>query len=664
MATSHPSSPRTALICGPYQSGKSTLFEALLAETGAHAMHGGGLSLADATDEAKAHAMSTEMNVASTEYLGESWTFIDCPGSVELMQETRDAIDVADIAVVVVEPDEGKALALASYLKMLDQAGVPHIVFINKFDKKNLSVRALLQAFQGASEHPMVLREIPIHAGDTITGHIDLVSERAFHWEDGAHSSLIKLPEGEADREAEARGEMMESLADFDDGLLEKLLEDIAPSKTELYDNLTTDLSSNLVVPVFFGSAEQGHGIMRLMKALRHDAPDVVVTAERMGIAEDGQVRVKVFKTLHAGHAGKVSIGRVMSGSLGTGDHLAGTRPSGMNQLMGRKMDNMSEAVAGNVIGLTKLEAVQTGDLLTTQDREATEALAPTPLFSQAIKTEKRGDDVKLPEALRKVLDEDPSLSAEFDNATGEQVLRGQGAVQLGLVIEQLKSRFGLEVTATIPRIAYCESIRKPVTKKVRHKKQSGGHGEFGEVELKISPRARGDGFAFSDSIHGGVVPRQYFSAVENGVQDAMVKGPQGFQVVDVAVELTDGKHHSVDSSEMAFRKAGAQAMREALAAAGPIMLEPVNNVSVAVPDQFISAIQKIIIGRRGQIFGLEARHGWTGWEEVNAQIPAAEMQDLITEIRSVTLGVGSFETSFDRLQEVSAKEASRASEA
>ncbi len=597
--------------------------------------------------------MSTEMNVASSAYSGESWTFIDCPGSIELTQETRDAICVADIAVVVVEPEESKVLALASYLKMLDEAGVPHLVFINKFDKKNLSVRALLQAFQGASEHPLVLREIPIHEGDVVTGHIDLVSERAFHWEEGKTSSLIKLPEMVLDREVEARAEMMESLADFDDGLLEKLLEDITPSKTDLYDTLTNDLSSNLVVPVFFGSAEQGHGITRLMKALRHEAPDIKVTAERLGVKANAQVWVKVFKTLHAGHAGKVSYGRVLSGSLKAGDHLAGVRPSGMSKLFGRKMELISGAVAGDVVALTKMEEVQTGDLISTDSRKARDVPPPTPLYSLAIKTSKRGDEVKLPEALHKLLDEDPSLSSEFDDATGEQVLRGQGDVQLGLVLEKLKGRYGLTVSATTPKIAYRESIRKTVIKKVRHKKQSGGHGEFGEVELKVSPRARGKEFKFSESIRGGVVPRQYFSAVETGVLDAMVEGPQGNQVVDVAVELTDGKHHSVDSSEMAFRRAGAQATREALAAADSVVLEPVNNVKISVPDQFISSIQKIITGRRGQILGMETKAGWTGWEEVSSQIPTAEMQDLITEIRSVTQGVGSFETSFDHLQEV-----------
>lgn len=662
MATSHPSSPRTAVLCGPYQSGKSTLFEALLAETGAHVVHGRGLSLADNTAEAKAHAMSTELNVASAEYLGESWTLVDCPGSIELTQETRNAISMADIAVVVVDPDADKAMGLASYLKMLDQAEVPHMVFINKFDKKDLSARALLQAFQGVSDHPLVLREIPIHEGDVVTGHIDLVSERAFHWEEGANSSLIEIPTASSEREVEARAEMMESLADFDDGLLEKILEDIEPSKREVYDNLATDLSANLVVPVFFGSAEQGHGTRRLFKALRHDAPGVEATAERLGIAQDGQVRVKIFKTLHAGHAGKVSMGRILSGALNIGDHIAGVRPSGMHRLFGRKMTPTDKAVAGDVIGLTKLEDVATGDLAGTDGRHAETGLAtpPTPLFSLAIRAKKRGDDVKLPENLRKLLDEDLSLSSHIHEATGELLLCGQGDMQLKLALEKLKSRYGLDVTATIPRVAFCESITKPASKKVRHRKQSGGHGEFGEVELKISPRSRGEGFAFSDSIHGGVVPRQYFSAVEAGVRDAMVKGPQGFQVVDVAVELTDGKHHSVDSSDLAFRKAGAQAMREALAKAGPIMLEPVNNVRISVPDQFIASIQKIITARHGQIFGLEAKDGWLGWEDVTCQIPVAEMQDLITEIRSVTQGVGSFEASFDHLQEVAAKDVAR----
>ncbi len=660
MPDKKPSSPRTALICGPYQSGKSTLFEALLAEAGAHKRHGAGLSLADQSPEAQAHGMSTEMNVASFDYLGEAWTLIDCPGSVELVQEAAGALDIADIAVVVVEPEEEKARALAGWLKLLDAADVPHMVFINKFDRPNLSLRALLQAFQGASAHPLVAREIPIREGGRVTGHVDLVSERAFHWQEGAHSSLIPLPEAAAGREAEARGELLESLADFDDTLLEKLLEDVEPEQAEVYENLGRDLAENLVVPVFFGSALEGHGILRLMKALRHDAPDISVTSGRLGVPQDGTMRLEVFKTRHAGHAGKVSLARILSGRLGAGESVAGARPSGMSRVFAGKLTGIAQAVAGEVVALTRLEEVATGDLLTGETREARKSPPPAPQYSLAIRAEKRGDDVKLPEALAKLMDEDPSLTAAYDEDTGEHVLHGQGDTQLRLALEKLKSRFGLEVSASPPRIACRETILKPVTTRYRHKKQSGGHGEFGEVELKLRPLARGEGFAFSESIHGGVVPKQYHAAVEAGVRDALRSGPMGNPVIDLAVELTDGKHHSVDSSEMAFRRAAAQATRNALKEAGTVMLEPIHAVRLSVPDECIAAVQKIVTARRGQILGLEAKEGWEGWEEVVAQMPAAEMHDLIVELRSATQGAGSFTAAFDHLREVSPREAER----
>ncbi len=669
MPVSQSSTPRAALICGPYLSGKTTLLEALLAESGVLQRHGSAqsdFSLGDATPEARAHGMSTEMNVATTDYLDERWSFIDCPGSIELLQETRNAMSVADIAVVVVEPDPDKAITLASHLKLLDELSVPHIVFINKLDKRDVSVRTLMEAFQAATDKPLVLREIPIRDGDQVTGHVDLVSERAFKWEENKPSSLISLPEQLAERESEARTVMVESLADFDDDLLEKLLDDVVPTTDEIYENMTTDLSTNLVVPVFFGSALHGNGVRRLMKALRHESPDMVATAERLGLDEKAGTQVRLFKTTHAGHAGKLSLGRVMTGSLKSGDTLNKERPASINRMFGRKMEAIGEAVAGDVVGLTKLDDSMSGDMLTADGKAEDDGLTtpPTPLYSMAIKTVNRGDDVKLPDNLKKVLEEDPSLSSEFDELTGEHVLRGQGEMHLKLCLERLKNRSGLEVESTQPTLAYRETIRKKVEKRVRHKKQSGGHGEFGEVQLNIGPRPRGEGFQFNDAIHGGVVPRQYIPAVKHGVEDSMVKGPLGFPVVDVDVTLNDGKYHSVDSSEYAFRKAGSQAMREALGAAGPVLLEPINRVTILVPSQFIAGVQKIVLSRRGQIFGFGAKEGWLGWDEVECQMPASEMQDLIVEIRSVTMGVGTFETEFDHLQELSGKESERISAA
>lgn len=656
--------PRTALICGPYLSGKTSLFEALLAECEALHLHdgGSGFSIADSTPEAKAHGMSTELNVATADYLGESWTFLDAPGSVDLMQDMRAAMETADIAVVVVEPEPDKAIILSVYLKMLEAAGVPHLLFINKSDKKNISVRAMMEALQAASAKPLLLREVPIHEGEDITGFVDLVSERAFHYEEGKHSSLIKIPEGVRDREAEARTELMESLADFNDELLEKLLEDAVPSSSELYDNLTNDLKDDLVVPVFFGSATLRHGTHRLMKALRHEAPSVRRAAERLGVDPEGPLAVKVIKTLQAGHAGKISVARVLAGNLKSGDVLNKERPAAINKLFGRNMEALQGAGPGDVVGLGKMDSVETGDLLSTEGREPESGigLAPAPLFSLAIKAESRADDVRLPDNLKKVMEEDPSLSSEFDEMSGEQVLHGQGELHLKLALEKLESRAGLKVEASPPTVAFRETIRKPVEQRTRHKKQSGGHGEFGEVHVKVAPQARGEGFAFTETIHGGTVPKQYIPAVQAGVEDTTRKGPLGFPVVDVSVNLFDGKYHSVDSSEMAFRKAGAQAMREALAAAGPVLLEPINNVSVSVPEQFLAGVQKIVLGHRGQIFGFENKEGWAGWNEVTAQVPAAEMQNLIREIRSVTMGVGSFSAGFDHLQEISQKEYER----
>lgn len=662
MTHSQVPSTRAALICGPYLSGKTTLMEALLAEAGTisrHRTQSGAFAVADGSPEARAHGMSTELNVASSAYLDEKWTFLDCPGSVELLQDTRSALSVADVAIVVVEPDPAKAPALSTYLRLLDDLSVPHLLFINKLDKEGASVRVMMEALQGASGKPLVLREIPIRDGEHITGHVDLVSERAFHWEEGKPSNLIKMPDAVSPRESEARTELFESLADFDDTLLEKLLEDVVPSSDEVYENLTRDLTSNLVVPVFFGSALHGNGVRRLMKALRHESPDVSVTTERLGLPTQEALLARVFKTQHAGHAGKLSLARVMKGTFKSGDTLNGERPAGINRMFGQKMEAVTAVETGDIVAFTKLDKTETGDVLTGQGKLDPDGITspPAPLYSLAIASENRGDDVKLPDNLRKVIEEDPSLVSEFDNATGEHVLRGQGDLHLKLALEKLKNRAGLVVNSTPPKVAYRETLRRKVEKRVRHKKQSGGHGEFGEVQVRVSPLPHGEGFRFNDAIHGGVVPRQYIPAVQAGIEDAMSSGPLGFRVVDVEVTLFDGKAHPVDSSEMAFRKAGGQAMRDALSEGGSVLLEPINSVKVMVPSAFISSVQKAVLGRRGQIFGYEAKEGWIGWDQLTSQIPASEMHDFIMEIRSVTQGTGTFEAQFDHLQELSGKE-------
>ncbi len=664
MNTKTPSGPRVAAFVGPYLSGKTSLLESIFMQAGVIGRKGSvkeGNMIGDAGAEAKARQMSTEVNIASFEYLDEKWTILDCPGSVELSQEAQNALMVADTAVVVCEADPAKALTVTPALKFLDDHDIPHIIFVNKMDASEGSVRATMEALQAVSERPLVLREIPIREAGEITGHVDLVSERAFRWRVGEDSKLIELPDAVRDDEELARTEMLESLADFDDGLLEQLLEDVMPSSGEIYATLGKDLQANLIVPVFFGSAEADSGVRRLMKALRHEAPDVSSLADRLGLKAGTATVAQVFKTLHAGHVGKLSFARVLCGEVSDGMTLNGSRVSGLHHAIGQKFEKISKLERGEVAAFGRMDEIATGDTLSETGEIKVDWPTPlTPLYSMAIHAEHRGDDVKLSGALAKIAEDDPSITYGHDDDTGEFLLWGQGEIHLLIAIDRLNNRYNLAVVAEHPQIPYKETIRKSTSQHARHKKQSGGHGEFGDVHLDIKPLPRGSGFQFDDTITGGVVPKQYIPAVETGVKEHMVRGPLGFQIVDIAVTLTDGQFHAVDSSEMAFKKAAAQALRDGMPKCGPILLEPVFQVEISLPSEFTSSIQRLVSGRRGHILGFDAKPGWKGWDEVSVQMPQSEMHDLIIELRSLTLGVGTFEWTFNHLQELSGREADK----
>ncbi len=652
------SQPRVAALVGPFASGKTSLLESLL--TASDAIHrkgtvAGGTSAGDASAEARSRQMSVEVNIAEASYLGDRWCFLDCPGSVEFLQDTYNALMVADCAVVVVEPDPARAVMAAPLLRFLDARKIPHMVFINKTDGLHVRLTETLEALQAQSDRPLLLRELPIREGEQITGFVDLVSERAWRYREGQPSEMIKLPKSLADEENLARQEMLEHLADLDDHLLEELLEDVTPPTDEVYDSLHKDLAADLIVPVFFGSAQADHGIRRLLKALRHDCPTLPETLRRLGIAPEGGPLAQVFKTLHAQHTGKLSFIRVWRGELADGQTVDGSRVGGLYHLPGGQQQKASKAEAGEVAALGRLDSIATGQVL--GDGPGAPWPEPLPrLFSLAVQAEKKQDEVKLTAALAKLVDEDPSLSLEQDSDMGELRLWGQGEMHLQVAADKLKNRFGLAVSTRRPQVPYRETIRKAVTEHGRHKKQSGGHGQFGDVVLTIRPLGRGEGFAFEDKIVGGMVPRQYIPSVEEGVRDFLRQGPLGFPVVDVAVSLDSGSYHTVDSSDMAFKTAARLAMTEGLPKCEPVLLEPIAQVEIAVPTDYTSKAQRILSGRRGQILGYDAKAGWAGWDQVTAYIPQSEMHDLIVELRSLTMGVGTFAWQFDHLQELTGK--------
>jgi elongation factor G len=658
-------SSRCIALVGPYLSGKTTLLEAILARCGAITRQGtiaAKSTVGDASAEAREHGMSVALNVADATYLGDTFTFIDCPGSIEFQHESAHALTVCDAAIVVCEPDDKRVPALQMILKQLEDRSIPHYLFLNKIDTFDTRVRDILDLLQPASTKPLVLRQIPIWENGIATGYVDLAQERAYVYREHKESERIDLPASIAEREKEARFQMLEKLADYDDELMEQLLSDIPPPRDKVFDDLTKEVRQGLICPVFLGSADKGNGIVRLLKALRHEAPFVAETAKRLGVG-NAKSAAYVFKTLHTAHGGKLSLARVLAGEIGDGTTLTGPRgderASGVFAMLGEEPRKRGVAKAGDTVALGRLDGFRTGETLTADKTALAQIGAPSPsqpVFGSAIVLKDRKDEVKLSAALAKLIEEDPSLALDHNKDTHQMVLLGQGEMHLRVAFERLARKYAITAERQKRLVPYKETIKKSVEIRGRHKKQSGGHGQFGDVVVDIAPLPRGSGFQFSESISGGAVPRQFIPSVEIGVADYLQHGPLGFPVVDVAVNLKDGSYHTVDSSDMAFRQAGRIAMQEGMPKCAPVLLEPVMSVEIVVPSEATAQINGIISQRRGRILGFDAREGWPGWDKVEAQIPASEMEDLIIEIRSATAGVGSYTASFDHLAELTGR--------
>ncbi|MFN3726951.1 MAG: elongation factor G [Allosphingosinicella sp.] len=650
---------RAVALVGPGGAGKTSLAEALLFASGTIDRQGSvdaKTSVGDSSPEARARGGSTELNLMRFDYLGDSFVIADCPGSIGFSADGARGVAACDLAIVVVDPEPERAHLAEPALRKLEALGVPHLIFVNKIDQARGSIQALLEALQPMSASPLIARQIPIRDGEKISGFVDLALERAFHYRPGKPSEQAAIPDDLKEREKSARFHMLEQLADHDDALMEALLMDEEPDPKTVYADLANETGRGLGVPLLFGSALKGFGVRRLLKALRHEAPGPEATAERL-LAE-GQCAF-IFKTSHGGAMGRLALARIFGGSLKEGAELATAsgepvRIGTIFQVQGEKMVKAAEGRTGDIVAIAKLEGVAAGDWIGSGELPpAPEVELDTSNYAVAIATKERKDDVRLSTALHKLVEEDPALSWEQDEAVHETRLKGVSDEHIRVTIDRLKSRYGVAVTSRPPQVGYRESIRKSVTQRGRHKKQSGGHGQFGDVVIEVRPLPRGEGFQFSEKISGGVVPKQWFPAVEAGIRDAMVKGPLGFPVVDVAVTLIDGSYHSVDSSEVAFRTAGRIAMSEALAAASPHLLEPVRRVTILTPGTASSKVTSAVASRRGQMLGMEPREGWSRWDRIEALIPEAEMQGLDAELRSLSQGLASYESEFDHLAEL-----------
>lgn len=613
--------------------------------------------------------MSVEATVATTEFMGEQITFVDCPGSIEFSFEAEPVLAACDLAVVVAEADEKKIPALQLIMRKLDDLGVPRILFLNKVDKAIIGVRDTLKMLQPASAVPLLLRQIPLRKDGVVIGSIDLALERAYIYREYAESEVAQIPGDDKARELEARFSMLETLADHDDQLMEQLLEEIEPPKDAVFDDLAADLRDGAVTPVLIGTAEKGNGVLRLLKAIRHDAPDIEATRKRLGAPDGAATLVQVIKTIHTPHGGKLSVSRILSGQVVDGSELwlpggDTAKVSGIYRMLGKDQVKLTIAKAGDTVALGKLDEVKTGQTLSSARggiKPLLEFVPPQPVFAFALRPKERKDEVKMSAAIQRLAEEDPSLSLRHNQDSAETVLSGHGEMHLRVVRERLEGKNQIPVEGHAPAVPYRETIRKPAQQRGRHKKQSGGHGQFGDVVIEIKPLPRGSGFQFTDTITGGVVPKTYIQSVETGVRDYLKSGPLGFPVVDVAVNLSDGSYHAVDSSDMAFQMAARLAMKEGMAACSPVLLEPVMKVEIVTPSDATSKIIALIPQRRGQILGYDARPDWPGWDVVEATMPQAEIGDLIIELRSATAGVASYRAVFDHMAELTGRLADEA---
>ncbi|MDW4497220.1 elongation factor G [Sulfitobacter sp. D35] len=626
---------RAFAVIGPSQSGKTTLVEGL---AGLETPHAQGFSLMG------------DVSVKTFAYMGDDWTVLDVPGGHDTFAMVGPALAVCDAAVLCVPAEADAAVLAAPYLRTLEESGIPTFLFVNRIDAATDRVADIVAALQTYCKHGIVLRQIPMRLGDRITGAIDLISERAWEYHEGERSSLVELPRDMQARETEARSDLLETLADFDDTLLEQIIEDQVPASDSLYTVATRVLQHHDLIPALLGAASQGNGLQRLMKSLRHEVPDVATLRDRLDLP-DGVLAATSLAD-HLKHIGKAVLMRALGPGVAPGCRLGGAAIGSLNALDGKSP--VSTLPAGHFALTIKSDHMAPGKLY--EAEAATDlpdwAQAHPPALRRLTRPVHEKDENKLSAALGMLAEIDPGLSLAQDEATGMLEVGVQGPLHLRRMTAKLSDAYGIEVDCIEVPAALRETIRRGAEKRYRHRKQSGGAGQFADVVIDLTPRASGSGFEFSETVKGGAVPRNYIPAVEAGARDALASGPAGFPVVDVAVTLKDGKAHSVDSSDLAFRIAGQSAVREALSEIGTVVLQPILNVDVEVPSVFSGGLVQLVSGLKGRVLGFEAHPVANGWDVFHAQLPMASLEDLSMSLGGATRGTAWFHSTPDHYEE------------
>ena len=627
---------RCITVLGPSQSGKSELVRALAA-----------LEPEPARSEAAGH-----MGLSCFDFMGDAWCAIEMPGGPEYARMAGSPLLAADAAVICVAPDPHEAVLAAPWLRAVEAAGTPCFIFINQMDAAKGRVRDITAALQDYTSHTIVLRQIPIREGDRVVGAVDLISERAWRYREGQSSVLVEMPKSATDREHEARVELLEHMSDYDDALLEELIEDREPPTGALFAIARRETQDRAVIPAFLGAASHKNGVMRLMKALRHEVPDESALRARLGHKDAIAVG---FHAQNRKHLGKCTYIRVLAEAVAQGGQLGGDSLGGLAGIGGKA--GLTQLGTGEIGLAVKSDQLNAGRVFSAAAAMPAPAWCTgcPPTLARIVVPEHERDEVRLSAALTRLAEADPMLAIVPDSETGHAVLRVQGQMHLREALAILKDDFGIAVRAEPVAPRYLETISSEVEEHYRHRKQSGGAGQFADVSIIVRPAPRGEGFSFAETVKGGAVPKNYIPSVEEGAREALKTGIMaGFPVVDVHIRLIDGSYHEVDSSESAFKAAASLAIRDALGKGKSVLLEPVMKVEVIAPEEYTGDCIGDLNARRGQIEGMEPRPG--GVSSVRAFVPLGEMFGYASRIRSITQGRGSFTMEFARYEPVPAK--------
>ena len=664
-------------IAGSHHAGKTTLTEAILAHCGAIARKGSAIDGTTTTDfepECINHAQSTTVGFAhaSCGSGGEAidLTIVDAPGFIDFFEETKVALAGCDAAVVVLDADPSRVYQTRALVDYIESRKMPHLFVVNKMDRPGADFAGTLEALQTCYGRHVVAEQWPIGAAETFKGFVDL-AERSAHLYDGTASKPAEIPAELQPQVDAAHAQLLEAMADFDDHLMEELLEGLEPPADEVQKDLCEECSHDQIVPVLVAAGLPGFGIEALLNAMTKwfpspaDAPMIDAEGRPIEPKADGPAIATVIKTIIHPQSGKLSVVRVLTGTLRSDATLTNVsknsekvRSAGLYRLQGKKQEAVTDAGPGSIVAIARLESVSTGDTLTEGGLKVLLPRVPAsaPVFAVAIKPKERMDEAKISQMLARIIDEDPSLRLERAAITNELLLLGNGEQHVSIAVERLTRKFKVEVTTAAPTVPYQETISAGTEVHSRYKHQTGGHGQFGDVWLRFAPRERGNGVTFEEQIVGGVVPRQFIPAVEKGVREALLHGSVGgYPVTDIHVVLFDGAYHDVDSSEQSFKTAAGMGVRDALPKCNPVVLEPIVHVAVTVPTQYTSAVIQQLTGKRGQILGMNPADR-PGFDLVEADVPQVELSRYITELRTATQGMGTYSWRHERFDPVPGK--------